>query len=377
MIWAAALLAGSQAHAQSRASAELYDYLVQDVCLDDAGEVVKGDPAKCTSKRNIQLGEPSPYIVTDWDTATRVSYAAWNSIPVRGEDGNTRVIVSKSLLGKYDANYTFTYNEAVDGYDLIDLNYSSYASIIRTSDGGCLDQVFAPRLARNLARGTRFNRRRAFSRSLLNSPKARAGGWILFPFAAVPSEWPQTNSHIHRNTRTPLQSESGCNAGGKVGVTFWNAPAPYTFEGNEDGVRKTLTAIRSDHFGSRNLSSGGNALERFYFTREYGMTRWEAWIPRSRCVRETNRVPAGQLRSTCFPEVEDRAPAAGPQLNLRVRCKDMNVSSTGHPDVERWGDQDWVRVDCRDMTRYVELSKPVLMLDRRMAQINGVDDIEF
>ncbi|MEM1053161.1 MAG: hypothetical protein AAGI28_13810, partial [Pseudomonadota bacterium] len=194
MIWAAALLAGSQAHAQSRASAELYDYLVQDVCLDDAGEVVKGDPAKCTSKRNIQLGEPSPYIVTDWDTATRVSYAAWNSIPVRGEDGNTRVIVSKSLLGKYDANYTFTYNEAVDGYDLIDLNYSSYASIIRTSDGGCLDQVFAPRLARNLARGTRFNRRRAFSRSLLNSPKARAGGWILFPFAAVPSEWPQTNS---------------------------------------------------------------------------------------------------------------------------------------------------------------------------------------
>ena len=55
----------------------------------------------------------------------------------------------------------------------------------------------------------------------------------------------------------------------------------------------------------------------------------------------------------------------------------MNVTDTGHPDVARWGNQDWVRVDCRDMTRYVELNHPVLMLNKQMAQINGIDDIDF
>lgn len=367
----------NQASARSNASPELYDYLVQDVCVDAGGNAIKGDPATCPQHRNIELGEPSPYLLTDWDTAQKVAYAAWNSIPVRGEDGNVRVMVSKDLLGTYDANFAFSYSEASDAFDLIDLTYGPYASIIRTSDGGCLDQVFSPRLARNISRGTRFNRRRPHSRSMLNSPKARAGGWIVFPLTTAPSQWPQTSMHVHRNTRTPLQSSSGCNAGGKVGVTYWNAPAPYTYEGNEDGARKTLMSIRSDHFGARNLSSGSNALERFYYTREYGMTRWEAWLPRSRCVAQANKVRAGQLRSQCFPESKDRAPAAGPELNLRARCKDMNVTSTGHPDVERWGNQDWVRVDCRDLTRYVELDEPVLMLDKRMAQINGIDDIDF
>ena len=75
--------------------------------------------------------------------------------------------------------------------------------------------------------------------------------------------------------------------------------------------------------------------------------------------------------------MENREPASGPELDLRDRCVDMNVTSTGHPDVERWGDQDWVRVDCRDLTRYVALNEPIIMLDKRMAQINGVDDIDY
>ncbi|MEO1220194.1 MAG: hypothetical protein AAFY42_02430 [Pseudomonadota bacterium] len=365
------------AQAQSQASAELYDYLVQDVCINDQGEAIAGDPAVCPKTRNIKVGEPSPYIVTDWDTANSVSYTAWNSIPVQGEDGNVRVMVSKSLETLFDEDYSFSFRPARDGFDLIDLSFGSYASVIRTSDGGCLDQLFSPRLARNLRSGTRFNRRRPHSLAMLHSPQTRAGGWILFPFELAPSQWPQTSSLVHRNVRTPLQPESGCNTGGSRGVTYWNAPADYAFERNEDGVRKTLRAIRSDHFGKRNLSSRSNALERFYFTREYGMTRWEAWIPRRRCVARAERAPQGSLRSQCFPEAGEPASGDYPELPLRDRCQDLNGTDTGHPDVARWGDQDWVRVDCRDMTRYVELRQPVLMLDRNMAQINGVDDIDF
>lgn len=370
-------LASSTSQARSDASAELYDYLVQDVCVDTQGDPIKGDPAVCENTRNIKLGEPSPYLLTDWDTVTGISYAAWNSIPVRGEDGETRVIVSRNMDTRFDADFTFSFSARSDSFDLIDLTHGPYASIIRTSDGGCLDQLFAPRLARELNRATRFNRRRASGKDALNSPRARAGGWVLFPLSTPPSDWPQTASIKNRNTRTPLQRESGCNAGGSTGATFWNAPMNYTYEGNEDGKRKTLLSIRSDHFGSHRLSSRGNALERFYFTKEYGMTRWESWIPRKRCIAEEARVPEGALRSQCFPEREDMASSRGPELNLRARCKDMIVSSTGHPDVERWGDQDWVRVDCRDLTRYLELNEPVLMLDKRMAQINGVDDIDY
>jgi hypothetical protein len=374
---AAALLCPSLTQAQSKASAELYDYLVQNVCVDAKGEAVKGDPAVCSMTRNIKVGEPSPYLLTDWDTAHGVSYGAWNSIPVLGEDGNKRVLVSKSLLSRYDADFTFSFNVINDGFDLIDLTYGPYASIIRTYDGGCLDQLFSPRTARNLRRGTRFNRRRTHSRSILSAPEARAGGWILFPFDLPPSEWPQTTWVAHPNVRTPLQAESGCNTGGSRGVTFWNAPIEYSYEGNEDGVRKSLLTIRSDHFGKRNLSSKSNALEMFYFTREYGMTRWENWVPRRRCIAEADRVPMGTLRSQCFPERGDPAVGDYPEVPLRNRCNDLNATDTGHPDVARWGDQDWVRVDCRDMTRYVELNQPVLMLDKRMAQINGVDDIDF
>lgn len=365
------------AQAQSGTTSELYDYLVQDVCTDANDQAINGDPADCETKRDIRVSEASPYLMTDWDTVQKVSYSAWNSIPVRGEDGNVRVMVSKSLLGTYDSNFVFSYSEKSDGFDLIDLTFGPYSSIIRTSDGGCLDQLFAPRLAREMTRGTRFNRRRPRFRNDFTSPEARSGGWILFPLDTAPSEWPQSNSRTHRNTRTPLQSSSGCNAGGSTGITYWNSPKPYTFEGNEELEGKTLVAIRSDHFGKRKLSSKRNALERFYFTREYGMTRWEAWIPRTRCLSEARKVPDGQLRSTCYPEIEARDAASGPELDLRARCKDLNETSTGHPDVERWGGQDWVRVDCRDQTRYVELNKPVLMLDKRMAQINGVDDIDY
>src|SRR4051794_19257494 len=37
------------------------DYLVQEVCLDGGGNVTSADPAYCSSKRKLNVGESLPY----------------------------------------------------------------------------------------------------------------------------------------------------------------------------------------------------------------------------------------------------------------------------------------------------------------------------
>lgn len=354
-LFACALTVAIASTSNAQVSPELYDYLVQDVCIDSSQQAIAGDPATCANRRDIGVYEPSPYIMTDYDTVFGVSYSGFNSIPVQGEDGQTRIMTVKSLEGGFDANYTYSFNAARgDGFDLADISFSNYASFIRTFDGGCFDQLWSRRPG-----GT--------------SPSSRAGGWILFPLTSAPSTWPLINSRNQSTYKIQLSNVAGCSNGSSNGVTYWNPPANYQFETN-----KVLRAIRSDHFASQNLSSQNNALERFYFTKEYGFTRWEAWVPRSRCIQEAAQVPAFQLRPDCYPEYPWLStPPAAPEVDLRARCQVMNVSATPEPDIDRWGGQDWVRVDCRDQTRYVELNTPVLMLNTTLAQGNGVDDIAY
>lgn len=325
--------------AGAQATGDLYDYLVQDVCVDSGGGVVAGDPANCAHHRDIAINEYSPYIVTDFDSANGATYSATNSFPVRGTDGFVRVLVSKSLIGGFTPSFQFSFNEARDGFDLIDLSYSAYASFIRTSDGGCFDQIW--------------------SRSANYSSVAqRAGGWVLFPYNPAPAYWAQSTAISNSTYHVQLTpNRPGCSNGSSTARTYWNAPAPYQFE-----TGKWLTAIRSDHFAATNLSQQNNALERYYFTREYGYTRWEAWVPRGRCYQER-----GASAPICHPEQAD--------YPLRSRCNVMNVSSTGYAGLDIWGGQYWVRTDCRDQTNYIALATPVRMLTPSMANTNGISDI--
>jgi hypothetical protein len=341
-------------------SSELYDYLVQDVCLDGTGKATQGDPATCQNRRNIGVYERSPYLLTDWDNVANTSYQAISSFPIIGEDGLTRVMVSKNFAGNFGPEFTFSFMPTRgDGYDLVDINFKYAASFIRTFDGGCFDQLWAP----------------ALNLSGIQSPYVRAGGWVLFPLVASPSSWPQTSAVSNNTAKIQLSSVPGnpdCVSGSSVARTYWNAPANYQFESG-----KVLRAIKSAHFAATNLSSTNNALELYYFTKEYGYTRWEAWVPRSRCYQIASNTPAGNLRPHCEPDLRVPNTSGNPELDLRSRCSLMNVSATGHPDIDRWGEQDWVRIDCRDSTRHVPLATPQLMLSTSMAQTNGVDDVDF
>lgn len=331
--------------ATAQGGPELLDYLITDVCQDGNGNQIPGDPATCGSHRNVNIGEHLPFLLTDVDHNNNgATYFAFSSFPIHAQDNTLKVMISKSGQGNFDANYAFNWVPARDGYDLIDQTFSSYASIIRTSDGGCYDQIWS-------------------NDGSAATIQDRAGGWILFPYGE-PSTWPQSASTYVTTYHVQVTgglSNSACQNGHSKGVTYWNAPASFTFESG-----KTLTAIREFHYANTDLSSQNNALELYYFSKEYGATRWEAWQPQSRCFAENG----GSGAPLCHPENPSTYPLQG-------RCSVLVTSSTGIPGLDTWGNQNWVRTDCRDLTNYIALNTPTLMLDDTMAQNDGIVDINY
>jgi len=318
-------------------STELLDYLISDVCLNANNDITSEDPFHCAKSRNIHIGENIPYIVTDVDTYNNnINYQAMASLPILGPQGQLRIVSFKSLRWPFNSEYKFSFDHTRDGYDLVDVYEPGYVSFIRTSDPGCYDQLWSPS----------------------SNTYARANAWLLFPWS--PSGMFSSGQTNNSNYNTPLSSPrpSHCNGGNSFGITYWNSPGYYMFESG-----KTMQAIKSFHFASTSLNQTNNALELYYFTKEYGFTRWEAWIPQSRCYNER-----GSSNLDCHPDWSGNT--------LMGRCSILNASASGHPAIDFWGGQTWVRVDCRDETNFIALSTPQILLDRVLAQTNGYVDID-
>lgn len=295
------------------------DFLVQDVCVDAHDRPIAGDPAVCAKHRNIRAGELLPYVRTDFGPKG-ARYQAVTSYPVVGRDGQLKVMVSKSMranAGQF-TNFQFGYQHLRDGFDLIETS-GGLISAIRTSDGGCGDQIIS------------------------KNAWQREDGWVLFPSN---QNQPSGNmNHTIRMVRTnpPAACHQANNynyvsedTDAHTQVAWDVAPFKYRYESG-----KTLSSIDSYHVAHYDLTRTDNAIEKFLFTKEYGFTRWEAWIPRDRCYQEGKWF------------------CNDPDLNLRGRCTGGGVTS--------WGGQLWVRVDCRDTTGYLAVA-PFLPLSTSMAE---------
>ena len=342
-VWALALaglwLLGCSASAASDGGA--IDYLVQDVCLDAAGRAVPGDPASCPSRRDLRVGEPQRYLLTDRDRATGVTFQASSSIPVRGTDGSLMVLLVKNLEGSFGPNYRFSWSPTRDAFDLVDVSKSGFASIVRTFDGGCLDQALS----------------RTGSRRTLAD---RAGGWILFPMTPAPAEWAPFQSRRLTTFRMQISPKKGlCADNHATGLTSWSRPARYVFESG-----KTLSAIRSDHFAVADLAQAENSFERTYFSREYGLTRWEAWQTLAYCQKTL-----GTADPRCSP--------ADPANPWYGRCTRLIEPTTGRAGIARYGGQVWVRIFCRDQTHYIPLNRPQLFLSPGIGRGSALLDIDY
>lgn len=309
---------------------EYLDYLITDVCVDANNFVMKGDPATCTKHRNIRIGERLPFIVTDMDKAAQNrKYQSVSSIPMVGTDGTLKIMVSKHFQGMkstYSENFKFDYNydNTITGYDLLDAN-GTYVSGIRTSDGGCFDQVFYS-----------------------NYP-IRQNGWIFFSKNLKEG----SVNHNIRLDRLEQNLPAGCDKSStnQSATTrdVWNAPTSFTFES-----AKILKTIITYHYAHKDLTRKNNALERFFFTKEYGFTRWESWQPESRCLEEqTDKTICDPMNANHF---------------LRGRCSPTDGKTS-------WGNQTWVRLDCRDTTFYQDLKISHIPIDPLMANTNGLNDV--
>jgi hypothetical protein len=91
-----------------------------------------------------------------------------------------------------------------------------------------------------------------------------------------------------------------------------------------------LEALVSEHFGGADPAAADH-LERFYFTRELGLTRWERWE---------------QLGASRRPDLEARA----------RRFADTGRCDPRPPPPERA--ERWRLVDCREWTTIVPAAAP-------------------
>ena len=136
---------------------------------------------------------------------------------------------------------------------------------------------------------------------------------------------------------------------------------------------KTLMSIQTSHVADANFDQVNNAIEKFFFTREYGLTRWEAWIPQAKCIQDN---PGNSI---CYPlEVENRLHGLCP---TKVANPDGSFSASNPlsplPGYVVLGVTPYVRIDCRDSSGYLPLNTAALPLDPTTGRKNSLLDVSW
>ncbi|EYF01065.1 hypothetical protein [Chondromyces apiculatus] len=278
-------------------SAEVRDFLIQDVCVNAQDQPIVGDPYTCLTHRDLRLGEKIPYRYTDSENGA--VYQSVFSFPVRSpnlSDPNPRVVVAKEFGGNdvgtafrdFDrctgGNCTPVYR---DGYDVAEMN-GTYVSFVGTSDPGINNQSF---WRKGCPSGT-------------SDPSWNEDGWILFP--ATITQGVQGNVTHYLNITTNNKCPSSFNAA-HVAWDYRSQPVTYT-------SGKSMTTITSHHFAGTGTNNA-TSFEMFYFTKQYGFTRWEVW-------RRSDQCGSGG----CVPKVHgcngDTSAVISGQTFIRLDCRD-------------------------------------------------------
>jgi hypothetical protein len=286
------------------------DYLVQNVCLNPSGIVQLIDPYFCPAGdvlRSLEPGEALPYHRYDQSLPDHSNpLQRRDSYPVITTDGREIVVNTYDNLpyGPYAADR--------DGYD-ITLVRDGWASISSTR-------------TRNEPGITWFG-----------SGCRPYGGWVLFPVSALsessiePGEArvPMRGIHWERNGEAwPGHCPTSYSS---TALTSWEWVPGFKFGGIADTPVKTIDAIRVIHgFNESMRKRAIGHVEVFYFTRLYGMTRWETWVFTERFERE-------------------------PQLQERFALANHKCSGSGqnvYMGITFW------RTACRDWTNIHALTRP-------------------
>ena len=269
VVAAAALWAASAATAAAQdgvvaSAATLRDFLVQNVCLDGGGAVLAGvspidGDRRCVAQRNLLPGERLPYHKHDHpspgDRAAGEGYQRHDSFPV--ETAGLGTVVEHSFdFGAGDARRFGVFDAGSDGGDIAVIA-PGIVSFGATEDGGAGFQLFVGECTGPV------------------DAAALTHSWIVAEFdPSRPA--PLRGETIARLNDLKAGHQDTCPSRFNQAFTSWDV-APFRYRAAPgQGTPVTLTSLISEHYGGASRATADH-VERFYFTRELGGTRWERW----------------------------------------------------------------------------------------------------
>jgi hypothetical protein len=302
-------------------TATLRDFMIQDVCLDKAGAVLPGvspidGNSQCVAERDLRPGERLPYHKHDHPSpadaaAAPQGYQRHDSFPVATAGFGT-VVEHSFDFGAGEGRRFGVFDTGSDGGDIAILS-PGVVAIGATEDGGAGFQLFVGE-----CRGA-------------VDAAALTHSWIIAAFDPQVAA-PLAGQTIARLRDLKQGHQAVCPARFVSAYTSWRV-APFRYRAAPgQGTPITLTTLVSEHYAGASPATA-DSLERFYFTRELGGTRWEGWQKASGNARFSAAMIAEQAA---------RIAASG-------RC-----STPERPA----GGADLVLIDCREWTRIVPPADP-------------------
>ncbi|HLY45187.1 MAG TPA: hypothetical protein VKQ73_06380 [Stellaceae bacterium] len=245
--------------------AALRDFMIQNVCLDAAGAVAVGispidDDPRCVSERDLRPGEALPYHKHDQPSPANrdgapLGYQRHDSFPV--ETAGFGAVVEHSFdFGAGEGRHFGVFDGGSDGGDIAILSPGT-VSIGATEDGGAGFQLFVGECRGPVAAA------------------ALTHSWIVALFDPVHPA-PLAGEVVARlNDLTSVQQDT-CPRRFNAAYTSWRV-VPFRYRAaSGQGPPVTLATLISEHYGGKDPATADH-VERFYFTRELGGTRWERW----------------------------------------------------------------------------------------------------
>jgi hypothetical protein len=299
-------------------AATIRDFMIQNVCLDAAGSVKIGrspldGASACPSQRDLRPGEALPYHKHDHPSPAQPQtepegYQRHDSFPV--ETAGLGTVVEHSFDFGDGGRRFGRFDRGSDGGDVAVIGDGA-ASLAATEDGGGF-ALWVGECRGDIA------------------PAALARSWLILEFDPDRAEPIGGETVARLNAIRGARTE--CPARLNSALTSWHV-APFTYRAAPgQGVPVTLPTLISDHYGGADRDTADH-VERFYFTRELGGTRWERW-QNARGNRQYGAAEIAQLAA--------RFAATG-------RC------STAEPPEGR---AKMVLIDCREWTRIVPPADP-------------------
>ena len=317
---AALLFATSPGHAEPAdqgafiaTPALLRDLMIQNVCMDAGGKVLAGrspldGEAACPVQRDLRAGEPLPYHKHDHPNAgggPPAGYQRHDSVPV--ETAGLGTVVEHSFdFGGFEGRRFGAFDPA-DGGDIAVIS-SGAVSIAATEDGGAGFQLFVGECQGAVT-----------AAALLSS-------WIIAQFdPARPA--PLAGETVARLKDLRVGAQESCPTRFNDAYTRWYVKPMRYRAAPGQGVPVTLATLVSEHYGGAERDTADH-VERFYFTRELGGTRWEHW----QNAKGNRRYDAATVA------------AAAARFAATGRCSEAPMPERG---------AQFVLLDCREWTRIV------------------------